>query len=430
MQIHVVRPGDTIETIANQYDISLELLLRDNQLSLTTELVIGQSLVIVKPLETYIVQTNDTLQEIADSHKVTLMQLYRNNPFLADRNYIYPGEILVIRYNNSKGLMTTHGSIFPYIDMNILKKTLPYLTYLSVINYTATDEGEIISYFDDSDLVEVIKDYDVMPLMLLTTLTIQGKANIGIAYNLLLNKEYQKRQIENIINILRTKGYYGINISLQYINISTLGVYEDYLSNIFRSLSQAGFYVFVTISPGIRIIDNTTLIEEIDFRIINKFSHNIIFMSYEWSTTINPPSPIASIPNISIFLNYLTSNISPDNVIIGIPTIGYDWSLPFVAGYSDISLLSYQSAIDLAIDMDTIIEFDETSQTPFYLYYVSENTNPIQHIVWFIDARSINGLLDLAIEYGLLGSGIWDVMNYSPQLWLLINSQYEIEKFI
>lgn len=430
MQIHVVQPGDTIETIANQYDIPLELLLRDNQLSVTSELVTGQSLVIAKPLKTYVVQINDTLQEIAEFHNVTLMQLYRNNPFLSDREYIYPGETLVIRYDNSKGNMIVHGNVFPFINRTILRKTLPYLTYLSVINYTATDDGEIISYYDDSDIIEEIKSYGVMPLMLLTTLTIQGKANIRIAYDLLLNEESQRKQIENIINILRTKGYYGLNLSLQYISISTLNIYESYLANIFRSLNHAGFYVFVTISPGIRISDNQLAIEEVDFRIINQLSHNIIFMTYEWATNINPPSPITSVPDMGLYLDYLTTNITPDKIIIGIPTLGYDWQLPFVAGYSDIRLLTYQSAIDLALEVGAIIEFDETTLTPFYIYNVTIDTNQIQHIVWFIDARSIDALLTIIMKNRLLGSSIWNIMNYRPQLWLLINSQYEIVKII
>lgn len=428
MQIHVVEPVDTIESIAARYGISIELLLRDNQLSETTNLVIGQSLVIAIPLETYVVQQGDTLRGIAETHNVTLMQLYRNNPFLSDRENIVPGDTLVIRYNNTGGRMTTHGNIFPYINRGILRKTLPYLTYLSVINYTATSEGDIVTYYDDTELVKEIKSYGVIPLMLLTTLTIQGVANIGVAYDLLLNREFQARQIENIINILRTQGYYGVNISLQYINISTLYVYEDYLLNVFRSLSQAGFYVFVTISPGIRIIDNQVFIAKVDYTVINQFATNIIFMSYEWSTNINPPSPITSINNINIFLGYIDFPL--DKVVIGIPTVGYDWQLPFVAGISDVRLLTIQNAIDLARDVNAVIEFDEISQTPYYLYYAGGEVSPVQHIVWFIDARSFNALLSIVIENQLLGTGIWNIMNYNSQLWVLINSQYEITKIL
>ncbi len=426
MQIHVVQQGETIEAIAEAYGISLEFLLRDNEISITTKLVVGQCLVVAIPLETYIVQMGDTVEKIAETHNITLMQLYRNNPFLLDREFIYPGEPLVIRYDNTLGNMTIHANAFPFIDDKVLRKTLPYLTYLSVINYTATKEGEVISYYDDTELISKIKGFGVMPLMLLTTLTLQGSANIGIAYDLLLNEDFQNKQIQNIINILSTKGYYGLNISLQYINISTFRAYEGYLSNIFRSLNNAGFYLFVTISPGINVINNNVMIEQVNYSIINQLAHNIIFMSYEWSTNINPPSPITSITNINLFIDYINSIITPEKVIIGIPTVGYDWQLPFVAGISDIRLLSYNSTIDLARNVNATIQFDEISQTPYFIYY----DGGIQHIVWFIDARSINSLLNIARENRLLGSGIWNIMNYNAQLWIIVNSQYEIVKIL
>ena len=43
--------------------------------------------------------------------------------------------------------------------------------------------------------------------------------------------------------------------------------------------------------------------------------------------------------------------------------------------------------------------------------------------------RSINALLDLGVKYNLQGVSIWNITIYNPQLWLIINSQYEIMKF-
>ncbi len=430
MEIYVVKQGDTIESIAIANEIAPELLIRDNELDISEKLVVGQCLVITKPLETYIVQPGDTLLSIAESHNSTLLTLYRNNPFLADRDYIYPGEILVIRYNNTLGLLTIHGNVFPYVNRNILRKTLPYLTYLSIINYTVTNSGEIISYADETELIMQIKEYGVKPLMLLTTLTIQGKANIGIAYDILLNEDFQDIMIDNVISILSSKGYYGLNISLEYINESTLKAYEGYLSNIFRRLHQSGFYVFVTLSPGISFINNQIKVESLNYTVINQLAHNLIFMSSEWSTNINPPSPITSIDNIKLFLDYVKTIMTPNKVIIGIPTLGYDWQLPFVAGISEVRLLNSKTAIDLARVVDADIQFDTESFTPYFTYSLPANYEELQHIVWFIDVRTINALLGLAIDYQLKGTGIWNIMTYNPHLWLSINTQYEIAKII
>jgi spore germination protein len=430
MLIHVVQQGETIDSIADSYGISVTMLIRDNELSIEDNLVVGQSLVIAFPEQTYTVQEGDTLQGIADSHNVSILQLFRNNPFLADREFIYPGETIVIKYNNTKGQVTIHGNAFPFINITTLRKTLPYLTYLSIINYIAVANGEINVFYDDTEIIKVTKNFGVMPLMFLSTFTLKGEANVGIAYELLLSDEYQTRQIENILNILKEKGYYGVNLSLQYITISTIKLYERYLQNVYNRLNQEGYYVFVTISPAVSIVNDEIIIEQINYSVLNQYSHNIIFLSYNWATNVNAPSPISSQYYINIFLDFISNIIPSDKIVSGIPTTGYDWQLPYVYGVSNIYSLTVDSVITLARNVGAIIQFDETSQTPFFTYDISSGVNQIQHIVWFIDVRSINSLLNLVSQYNLLGSGIWNIMDYNTNLWLVINTQYEITKII
>jgi spore germination protein len=137
----------------------------------------------------------------------------------------------------------------------------------------------------------------------------------------------------------------------------------------------------------------------------------------------------ALIHNIDAFLDYVNNYFSSKKRL-SYATIGYDWSSHFSAGLTSVYSLTLERAVDLAYITDSVIQFDEISQTPFYTYVIERSGSNITHIVWFIDARSINALLDLVIKYQLRGIGIWNITVYSPQLWLVINSQYEIEKII
>ena len=49
--------------------------------------------------------------------------------------------------------------------------------------------------------------------------------------------------------------------------------------------------------------------------------------------------------------------------------------------------------------------------------------------MWFEDARSIRAKLALAGEYQLHGVSVWNIMRWFPQLWLVLNNLYEIEKY-
>ncbi len=147
MTIHVVQPGETLNSISDLYNIPAARLIQDNGINNPDNLAIGQTIVIVHPESVYMVQAGDTLVSIAEKHNISLMELLRNNPYLSDREFIYPGETIVISYQTNKiGTIATSGYIFPYIDRDILKKTLPFLTYLTIFNYRVTSEGEIVGF--------------------------------------------------------------------------------------------------------------------------------------------------------------------------------------------------------------------------------------------------------------------------------------------
>ncbi|WFR58040.1 LysM peptidoglycan-binding domain-containing protein [Anaerocolumna sp. AGMB13025] len=425
MIIHVVQSDDTVQSIAEYYGISADQLIQDNGL-ISDNLVVGQSIVIPEPETIYTVKEGDTLLNIANSYNVSVIQLLANNPYLSDREYLYPGDTIVISYIR-KRLLTTHGNTVPTINKTTLRKTLPYLTYISVLNYTATNSGEIISYYDDTDIIQISKSYGVAPLMLLTTLTIQGKANLVVDTSILLNEDFQNRQIENILTILKSKGYYGLNLSLQYINLANIQLYEDYFTKVTNRLNSEGYQVFVTINPNINLVNNEVTFQKVDYSIINRLAQNIIFTSYEWAFSINPPSPITSVYQTEVFLEYVLNYISADKLIIGIATLGYDWELPYVAGISNVNLISFDNVNDFAKEYEATIQFDDVSQTPYFIYTTNEFVN---HVVWFINSRTINAILDLVSKYNLKGISIWNITVFNPQLWLIVNSQYEIEKVI
>lgn len=424
MIIHIVKSGDTIQSIAKFYEISTDKLMYDNGLNNVDELAIGQSLVIVKPDITYTIQEGDTLLSIADKFDVSLIQLLANNPYLSDREYLYPGDTLVIKYTK-KGVITTHGNTVPTINKTTLRKTLPYLTYISVLNYTANNDGSIMQHYDDTEIIQISKAYGVAPLMLLTTLTIQGEANIAADFDILLNNEFQETQIQNILNILKSKGYFGLNLSLQYISTSNIQFYEQYFANVTSRLNAEGYQVFVSINPNLKELNKEINFEKINYSLLNQLAQNIIFTSYEWAFNVNPPSPITSVHKTKVFLDYILTFIPSDKIIIGIATLGYDWTLPYAEGISNVNIISFDNVNSLASLYKSTIQFDDASQTPFFTYTRDELEN---HAVWFINSQTINAILDLVTEYNLKGISVWNITVFNPQLWLMVNSQYEIEK--
>ncbi len=111
---------------------------------------------------------------------------------------------------------------------------------------------------------------------------------------------------------------------------------------------------------------------------------------------------------------------------MGIPNYGYDWTLPFVKG-TKARALGNVEAVDLARKVYASIQYDYTSQAPFFNYY---DSNGKEHVVWFEDARSMNAKLRTANEYNLGGVSYWTIGKYFPQAWLVQNSLFDVKKLL
>jgi spore germination protein len=106
--------------------------------------------------------------------------------------------------------------------------------------------------------------------------------------------------------------------------------------------------------------------------------------------------------------------------------LGYIWELPYVNGTSSVNSITIDSAISLAREVGAIIEFDETSQTPYFTF----EKLGIQYIVWFINAITIDSLAKLISKKDISGLVIWNITTFYPQLWLVTNSQYNTVKLL
>jgi spore germination protein len=424
MEIYVVQTGDTVNSIAQKFGVSIEKLISDNGIRIPYQLVVGQTLVITYPEQVYSVKEGDTLASIAEAFDVTVMQLLRNNPEFATRQYIYPGETIVISYKNNKGSALIVGYTYPFINDDILRMTLPYLKYLIMFNYRMTGDGELIGSDEDTAVIQTAKLYETASTMVLTAYSKIGEINIEVVYNILLDQQIQDKIIENLLNTLKIKGYTGVTLAFQFINTANQQLYLNFLTKVSNSLHPEGFSVFITINPGLTYNGNEVTFEQINYTDLSNASDGILFLSYDWGSLERPPIQY-SIVTTSSFLDYIVSQVPLDKIRIGLPTLGYDWQLPYVAGQSKANALNFDSVLALASQMNAVIQYDVNTLSAFFEYV---DINGQQHIVWFKDARSIDSTIKILQSYGIEGIGIWNIMYYFSQMWLVINTQYQIEK--
>lgn len=424
MVIHVVNPGDSLYRIAQDNGVTLPYLIQQNELHDPTRLISGQTIVVPKPKETYIVKRGDTLDSIAADKNTTVLQLWQNNPQLGGMDHLYPGQQLVLSFQQEKlGTFAVNGYAYPNIDQRVLRKTLPYLTYLSVFSYGFDRNGRILPQ-NASVLTRMAKQYNVKPLLVLTTLGEDGHFSGDHAEALLKNDTARSTLIQQLIQTLTAQGYAGVDIDFEYIPPDNAERYADFIESVREALEPQGFTVMVALAPKTSANQPGLLYEAHDYEKLGKAANHVLLMTYEWGYALSEPMAVAPINKVEQVLQFAVETIPAEKILMGIPNYGYDWALPYVKGQSRARSLSNVQATEQAIQMGAPIRFDETAQSPHYNYW-RERT---EHEVWFEDARSFRSKLALAEEYELNGVSIWNIMRYCPQLWLVLNCLYNIRK--
>jgi spore germination protein len=426
MIIHVVRRGDSVYSIARQYGVSPASIITSNELKNPDQLVVGQTLVILEGSRTHTVVAGESLFTISRRYGVSINDILAANPQISNAGLIYPGQVITIPPRTQKlGTIEVNGYSFPNINTETLRKTLPSLTYLSIFSYEVNPDGTLRG-INDTPLIQAARTAGVAPLMVITNIEEGGSFSSDVARSILNSDEVQDTLINNIINTLDSKNYYGLDIDFEYIYPADRELYNNFLRKVVNRLRPLGYSVTTALAPKISADQPGLLYEAHDYPVHGELTDHVILMTYEWGYTYGPPMAVAPLNEVRRVLNYAVTAIPREKILMGIPNYGYVWTLPYQQGTAA-RTISNPGAVELAWQVRAAIQYDTEAQSPFFNYY---DNNGRQHEVWFEDARSIEAKLRLVNEFRLGGVSYWTIGTYFPQNWLVLNSLYNVRKVL
>lgn len=378
MEIYVVNPGDTVDSIAAENGVPVDTILYNNQLEYPYELAVGQALLLSK------------------------------------------GE-------GEQGGKTVevNGYAYPFIQRDVLDQTLPYLSDLSVFSYGFTTEGDLIfPTLDDTFMIEAALAMGVSPVLTLTPIGPDGRFSNYLITSMVNNPDAWENLIGQLVETVQEKGFRGVDIDFEYILAEDAEAFAEFVGNVRLAINEIGYPVSVALAPKTSDDQPGLLYAGKNYALLGEAADKVLLMTYEWGYTYGPPMAVAPINKVREVVEYALTRIPAYKVNLGIPNYGYDWPLPFEQGVTAAKTIGNIEAVRIAIENDAQIQFDTTAMSPYFRYV----KDGVEHEVWFEDVRSMEAKFNLVREFDLRGMGYWQIMKLFRANWLLLSDRFLIRK--
>jgi spore germination protein len=416
---HIIRYGETLWSISQQYGVEINTIIQANQLTNPSLLYPGSKLII--PARIHVTQTGETLWRIANRYGVTVQAIIDENQ-IQNPNLIYSGTRLRIPAKKP----TIEVNAYTYQADQAAAETVneigDLLTYISPFAYLINESGDLAPAKDPLT-IQAARSNNVIPMMSITNFT-SSAAGSNVAHTLLSTPALREKVLTNMLRIMDEKGYKGVNIDFENVLPADRENYNLFLQLAVDRLHPRGYFVSTAVAPKLSAAQAGLLYEAHDYEAHGRIADFVVLMTYEWGYRLGPPQAISPLNQMRRVVEYARTVMPAEKIFLGFQIYARDWLLPHVQG-QEAETFSTQEAIARAVKYGASIQYDDTTQSPFFRYVDEQGRG---HEVWFEDARSAQAKFDLAKEFNLRGISYWALGYPYPSNWALLADNFNIKK--
>lgn len=250
MKIYIVRPGDTVDSIAVSQDVSAQSIIYNNQLAYPFPLAVGQALLL-----------ENTNRDFNSSEQIS-----------SDTIPVYSAYV--------------GGYAYPFISRWVLEQTLPYLSDLFIFSYGFTPDGALIPpLLDDTFMITMAKSFGVSPILTLTPFGPTGQFSNYLISQVVNNEAAKQTLIGNLVSQIQTRGFEGVDIDFEYILPEDKLAFVSFVHDVQTAIHALGYLVSVALAPKISDTQTGLLYEGKDYGLLGEAADYVLLMTYEWGYT-------------------------------------------------------------------------------------------------------------------------------------------------
>jgi spore germination protein YaaH len=240
----------------------------------------------------------------------------------------------------------------------------------------------------------------------------------------------QERAVTYLAYLAKRENFVGWQLDLEYLDPADKDFYTRFVQRAAAKLHQGGRLLSVAVVPRFSDIypdhdpsqefHSTEWGAPYDFAALGRSADFITLMTYDHHNRNSAPGPVAGYDWVKAAVDYATSRVPRQKVLLGIPFYGREWTE--TRGETSTRTLTFAEARRQMEQLNVKPLWNEHWLTPWFQY--SDDAG--LHTGWYEDSRSLGGKLDLMRRYRLRGFAAWRVGDEDPRFWTLVSAKRQV----
>lgn len=234
-------------------------------------------------------------------------------------------------------------------------------------------------------------------------------------HNIVANLQKRERLIRSLISILEKNKLQGVNVDFEELKEQSDEAFVNFQKELYEKLHSKNFLVTQDVIP---------FNEDYNYKSLSAYNDFLFIMAYDEFSAGSKPGPVAEQKWIEAAVDDAVKKIPSEKIILGLAAYGYDWPQMSDPDPNEVTVLTYQTALSTAKEVQGRIDFDNDTYNLHFSYADDEG---IPHEVFFTDAATTFNAMRFAHESQLAGVALWRLGSEDDRIWQFYNRNMSVD---
>lgn len=142
---------------------------------------------------------------------------------------------------------------------------------------------------------------------------------------LLRSEKARARAVDNILQRLTDQGFVGVNLDFENVGTDDRDNYTTFVSQVAAALRPKGYLTTIAVPARDARMVAASWGRSYDYAALGAAADYMVVMTYDQHYRASAPGVVGGADWADAVMAYAVSQVSPEKVLLGIPSYGYDW---------------------------------------------------------------------------------------------------------